>query len=344
MQFSSIELEQFSRQISLEGIGKIGQEVLFNSRVLIAGIGGLGTLSSLMLVRMGVGTLRLVDRDVVELSNLPRTPLFTSRDLDQPKAEIAAQRLSKMNPKCKIEPIVGSIMPTSVGNLLDDIDVVVDGLDSFQTRRTLSAECVKRNIPFVFAGTVGNAANLSTFLKEGPCFNCIFEGVDDAAVPTCRTIGVHPAIISIAVGVQISETIRLLVGEEPNLFEQILFINLRDLSFESINIKKRESCSICGLDQIKQQTEPILPYVSEVCGKNSYMVTPQELLHLDIAKARQKLQMNYKIRIGTQFGITFSYSPSVQISLMAGGNALIRGSKDADQALEIYLRVMKHLE
>ena len=157
--------EKYSRLAILPTIGPKGLDAIFKSRVGVLGLGGLGSWSSLMLAQMGVGFLRLVDRDVVEVSNLPRTPIYTLESVDLPKAERAAKFLKNLNPDIKIEESTTNISESSVESLVKDLDLVIDGLDNVSTRLLVNNACKKYNIPYIFAGAIGKCINVSLSRK-----------------------------------------------------------------------------------------------------------------------------------------------------------------------------------
>ncbi|MFX1252938.1 MAG: ThiF family adenylyltransferase [Promethearchaeota archaeon] len=332
---NDFELERYSRQLIL--IGKEGQERLKSSRVLIAGVGGLGCWSALLLTEMGIGTLRLVDRDVVEISNLHRQPIYTEKDLDYSKAEVAASHLSLRNTKVKFEPIAENIDEENAERLLEGVDILIDGLDSLSARFTLNRACIAKRIPYIFAGATANSSNISTFLsdRKSPCLSCLYEGVDESVIPTCETVGIHPAILPIAAGVQVSEAVRLLTQQEAQLVNKLLFINLTTLSFDTIVLNQRSDCLVCSPSRIHEVTVPRSDVI-ELCGKNSFMIRPKKLLEIDINAFNNRISSRFTIRAVSKLAITFDIREGVSISLMKRGNMLIRGPESREEALSVY--------
>ncbi|MFX0093884.1 MAG: ThiF family adenylyltransferase [Candidatus Hodarchaeota archaeon] len=334
--FNEFELERYSRQLPL--IGKEGQKRLKSSCVLIAGIGGLGCWSALLLTEMGIGTLRLVDRDVVEISNLHRQPLYTENDLDYPKAEIAANHLALRNSKVKFEPVATNIDEKSASRLLEGVDVLVDGLDSLKARSALNKACIAKGVPYIFAGATARSSNISTFLsdRESPCLSCLYEGVDESMLPTCETVGIHPAILPIAAGIQISEVVRLLTHQKLRLVNKLLFINIESLSFDTITINRRPDCSVCSNIQASNEVIPPQTHITELCGKDAFMVRPKEPIIIDLEASLRKISSRFTIKTSSKLGITFEIKEGVIVSLMRGGNALIRGIKSKKESLDVY--------
>jgi len=242
------ENERYQRQIVLKSIGKEGQELLKKSRVAIVGLGGLGSISAMYLASMGVGFIRLIDKDVVEVSNLQRQILYTVHDLASPKVEVAKSRLEAMNPYCKVEPLSVFVSPKNIKEIVEGVDLVIDGLDSFSSRFVVNKACVQKNIPYVFGGVLGTLGNTSTFIPydDSPCLECIFSKVRDEELETTETAGVHPSIIGIISCIQISEAVRIITGKKPLLKGKLLFGDLENLDFQSIEIVKNPSCPTCS--------------------------------------------------------------------------------------------------
>ena len=195
---SKEELWAYSRQIVLSEIGYEGQVKLKQGRVLIAGVGGLGTPVSLQLAAMGVGYIKIVDRDIISESDLHRQYLYDIDSIGLSKVEIAASRLSALNQRITIEPIPISIKQWNVEELVKDVDVVVDGLDSIETRYLLNRACVKHRIPYIYGGSIQSQGNVSTIVpKKTACLECFNPLLKDEDLPKCGIVGVYPPILSI---------------------------------------------------------------------------------------------------------------------------------------------------
>ncbi len=324
----------YSRHFPLKSIGKKGQSLLSKRHVLIAGIGGLGTKSADLLAGLGVGKITLVDFDIVEMSNLPRQSLYTVDDLGKAKVDVAAQRLRKRNPSIEVISVAAKLDGLNAASLLQDVDVVVDGLDRYSSRRPIHFHCMKQKIPFVFAGAVGETANLSTFIfeEEDPCMICAFGDIDDNPELTCEFQGVHPSILDITASIQVSEVVRLLTEKEPILKKKIMTIDLLDLDFEKFEIKKNPKCPVCTknveekgrigerkrheINLFGQSTAKI----TSICGRNTYIVESKLLKNLDFNHIRE----NFKVLTSSENAISFEFMRS-QISALKSGILTIRG-------------------
>ncbi|MGI0003280.1 MAG: ThiF family adenylyltransferase, partial [Nitrosopumilaceae archaeon] len=233
-ELSKKDLERYSRQVMLEEIGYEGQLKLKSAKVCVVGIGGLGNPIATRLVAMGIGKIRIVDRDVIELSNLHRQTMFDESDIGQVKVESAAKKLKKMNPDVEIEALPVSVNDYTAFDLVEGCDVVIDALDSVNARYSLNKACIAKHIPFVTGAAVGVSGQAFTILpKESACYHCLFPALDEDSMPTCSIEGVHPSILSIIGGIEVAEAVKIITGKKPNLADRILHVDLETLDFVS---------------------------------------------------------------------------------------------------------------
>lgn len=244
---TSLMYEEFySRQLVLKELGRNGQEKLAKSKVAVVGLGGLGTVSSLYLALAGVGHIRLIDQDTVELRNLHRQILYTTKDLGCSKAEISAKKLKKANPFIETEAIHEKVSSENVEKLLKGLDCVVDGLDNMQTRYLINRTCARLKIPYVFGAAIGVEGNLSVFTPpETPCLECILPNIDDSTLVKCDVRGVLGATPGIIGSMEALETIKLLTGIGTPLKGKLMICDFNDMHFTTIEIQKREKCPAC---------------------------------------------------------------------------------------------------
>jgi adenylyltransferase/sulfurtransferase len=350
LSLSKGELDRYSRQIVLRNFGVQGQLKVKSARVCIVGVGGLGSASSLQLAGIGVGYLRIIDRDVVDLTNLQRQLIYSVSSIGYPKVEAAAKKLNDLNPAVKVDPIATSIGEDNAESLLKGVDVVVDALDRFGPRFAVNKACIKLKIPYIFGGAVETYGNATTIIPgETPCLECLFHNADDSEVPTCERVGVIPPIINIIASIQVSETLRLILKEKPMLANKIIYCDLTSMSFDVFNVARREECSVCGTATISPERagtkssalEQKRGSVSELCGKESFMVTPNQEVSIKVGDAGKILAKKYKVKIVSNYGVTLNVSDKVSVSLMKGGNMLIKGVESADKAQQIYDDIMK---
>ena len=245
LELNNKELDKYSRQIMLDEIGYEGQLKLKDSKVCIVGSGGLGNPISSIIVGMGLGSLKIIDRDVIELSNLPRQTLFNEDDVNKVKVEVITERLKKLNPDCNIEALALSINENNSHELIRDCDIVIDGLDNVTARYALNKACVDYRIPFITGSAIGSRGQVFTILPNTACYSCLFPKLDNKELPTCSLTGVNPCLLSIVAGIQVSEAIKILLNKEPSLSKEILHIDLDNLEFNRTKTMKSKLCEVC---------------------------------------------------------------------------------------------------
>ncbi|MDQ1280570.1 MAG: HesA/MoeB/ThiF family protein [Thermoproteota archaeon] len=347
VELSSKELEQYSRQIVLTDIGYEGQLKLRNARVCIVGVGGLGSNIAIELAAMGVGFLRLIDRDVVEISNLHRQPIYDVDWLGYPKVEAAAARLKKLNPAVKTELLPISLNDGNVEGAIKGVDIVVDGLDRIEPRYALNRACIKLGIPYVFGAALEVFGNLTTIIPgKTPCLECFMSGLKDEELPTCGVAGVHPSIVSIISSLETSETVKIILGKDPSLAGRLLFVDLRTLSFSDLSINRIPECQVCGTGKTasrkKQATTRKL--IEDICGRHgkpAYVITPRRDLKLNMKKLYKSLDTkDYDIKIRAITGATIDVNKETTISILRSGIAVIEGTKNPEEALNLYKKII----
>ena len=342
---SAKELDRFSRQVMLEEIGYNGQLKLKNAKVCVVGTGGLGNPITSRLAAMGVGTLRIVDRDVIELSNLHRQTMFDEDDVGQVKVEVAEKKLRKLNPECKIEALAVSVNDYTALEVVEGCDVVIDALDSVNARYALNKACVKFDIPFVTGAAVGVSGQAFTVLpKKSACYFCMFPELDEETMPTCSIEGVHPSILSIVGGIEVAESVKIIIGKKPSLSERILHIDLENLDFNSTRTFRAEECPICGTGNLEVVAKEEL-ILEELCGRNrgkrTYSITPTEMFDLDVnavtAVAKQK---GFIVENQGNLGLSMRTN-ELSVSFMKKGSAVVVGPKDESDAIVLYKSLLE---
>ena len=339
-ELSSKDLERYSRQVMLEEIGYEGQLKLKNAKVCVVGVGGLGNPIVTRLVAMGVGKIRIVDRDVIELSNLHRQTLFDESDIGQVKVEAAAKKLIKMNSEVLIEALPVSVNDYTAFDVVEGCDVVIDALDSVNARYSLNKACVKKNIPFVTGAAVGVAGQVFTILpNQTACYHCVFPSLDENSMPTCSTEGVHPSILSIVGGIEVAEAIKILIGRTPTLANKLLYIDLDNLDFSSAEFKKVNECTVCGTGKGEVQPKQDL-IIEELCGRNrgkrTFSITPTKMMEIDVPKITNAAsQKGFKVQNQGELGLSIS-SNDIFVSFLKRGSAVIVGEKDESSAINLY--------
>jgi len=337
---SEKELDRYSRQIMLEEIGYQGQLKLKQAKVCVVGVGGLGNPITIRLAAMGVGKIRIVDRDVIELSNLHRQTMFNEDDVGQVKVETAAKKLRKLNSDIVIEELPVSVNDYTALDIVDGCDVVIDALDSVNARYSLNKACIEKKIPFVTGAAVGVTGQLFTILpNESACYHCLFPALDEDSMPTCSIEGVHPSILSIIGGIEVSEAVKIITGKEPSLGDKVLHVDLENLIFNFTKISRVQECSVCGSGkkQKKPKEELIL---EELCGRNmgkrTFSVTPTYPVALNVDEVTSiAKQRGFVVENLGDLGLSMRTNV-LSISIMKSGSSIIVGAKDEKETISLY--------
>lgn len=246
-----LDMDRYARQIKLSQIGIPGQETLARSRVLIAGAGGLGSLSSLYLAAAGVGHLVIADNDRVELSNLNRQLVHGEASLGTPKTASAAHALGRLNSTIQITPAQIKIEEKSIDALLEGVDLVVDGCDNYPTRQVLNRACLRHNLPWVFGGVQGFDGMISSFVPgSSPCFECIFQDpTKDSSInpgtfpPDNGILGASAGMIA---SIQAMEAIKLLLNIGTPLTNRLIKISGLTMRITTTTLAPNPDCKACS--------------------------------------------------------------------------------------------------
>ena len=341
---SEKELDRYSRQVMLEEIGYQGQLKLKQSKVCVVGVGGLGNPIVTRLATMGVGNIRIVDRDVIELSNLHRQTMFNEDDVGQVKVETAAKKLRKLNPDIVIEELPVSINDYTAIDVVDGCDVVVDALDSVDARYALNKACIEKKIPFVTGAAVGVTGQSFTILpKESACYHCLFPSLDEDSMPTCSIEGVHPSILSIVGGIEVSEAVKIITGKEPSLKNKVLHVDLENLIFNFTKVSRVEECSVCGSGKQQEKIKEEL-ILEELCGRNkgkrTFSITPTYPVELDVDTVTSTAkERGFVVENLGDLGLSMRTN-DLSISFMKRGSAVLVGAKDEDEARALYKDIL----
>lgn len=248
-----LDRERYDRQIRFSELGEPGQERLSSARAVICGCGALGSVLADTLVRAGVGFVRLVDRDRVEWSNLPRQTLYDEQDATEarPKATAAAKKLRQINSSVELEPIVTEINASNVEQLCSGVDVIVDGTDNFPTRLLMNRAALKLGIPWIFGGCVEASGQVLPILPgETPCLECLLAGYPDmAASPTTAEFGVLGPIVRVIAAIEATEAIKILTGATDAVSRRMMVVDLWENRFLTVDVsrlREKVDCPACG--------------------------------------------------------------------------------------------------
>ncbi len=336
---------RYARQIIYPAIGEAGQRALGEARVLLVGCGALGTHIADTLVRAGVGFLRLVDRDFVELHNLQRQVLFDEDDPARgvPKALAAAEKLRRINSGITVEPIVDDANAGNIAALLDGIDLIIDGTDNFETRYLLNDAAVSAGLPWVYGGVLASYGMTMTVVPgETACLRCVFrDPPPPGQAPTCDTAGVlGPAVAAVA-ALQASETLKLLLGAHDAINRDLLSLDVWRLAFDRLPVSRAADCPTCGDGERRY---PFLDFgatsrTTSLCGRNAVQIALNPPASLALADLATRLRASGSVAHNEHL-LRFrpDSPPGYELVLFPNGRAIIHGTDDAATAKSLYAR------
>lgn len=335
---------RYSRQELLGPIGPEGQARIGAARVLVAGCGGLGTVSASLLGRAGVGFLRVVDRDVVELSNLQRQALFSEADvrLVRPKAVAAAERLADVNHEVAVEPVVADITPANVRALVADVDLVVDGFDNFEGRYLLNDACVERGVPWVYGACV-EASGMAMLVVPGqtPCLRCVYpERPEPGAAPTCDAVGVLGSATHVTAALQVAMALRWLVTRQAPQPAVLVSANVWDGRFERVVLAYEpgvNSCPCCVARRF-DFLEAALPPAAALCGRNAVMLRSEGRERPDLRAVAGRLGPHGEVVHGEH--LVRLRTGELELTLFADGRIVVKGTGDVATARAAAARLL----
>jgi molybdopterin/thiamine biosynthesis adenylyltransferase len=335
--------DRYSRQTRFAPIGDEGQHRLASARVLIIGLGALGTVAADQMVRAGVGYLRLIDRDFVELSNLQRQALFDEDDLQNnlPKAVAAEAKLRRINSSVQIEARVDDVNPTNIEDFLEDIDVVLDALDNFETRFVVNDACAKHRKPWIYSAAVGSYGLVMPVIPGAtPCLRCLLGSLPAPGTsPTCETAGVVAPITHIIASMQVAEALKFLTG---NLCPDDIRLTAYDVwsyRFQRIDVGKESmlTCPVCSHRQYDYLDGNPLRTIT-LCGRNAVQLIPEVKGDLDF----QKLSKSISAFGSVQFNefLLKCLAPPYELTLFRDGRAIVKGTEEAATARSVYSKMV----
>lgn len=333
--------ERYSRQVLFAGIGREGQERLLASRVLLVGCGALGASHAEMLARAGVGTLRVVDRDFVEYTNLQRQTLFSEDDASSriPKAIAAKNRIGRINSEIDVEPVVTDVNNSNIESLIDGCDLVLDGTDNFQIRYLVNDACVKHGKPWIYGAAVSGYGTTMTILPgKTPCLRCIFEEMPDAgSSPTCDTAGVIMPIISSVSSVQVTEALKLLTGKSNSLHGSLMQIDIWESEWRKIKLAEPDpDCMACGKHEFEFLDAEAQEFAAVLCGRNAVQVAAPRPVKLDLEDLARRLASSAELK-HNEYLLRFPVD-EYEMTVFIDGRAIVKGTDDISVARSLYAK------
>lgn len=333
----SNQSERYSRQILFAPIGPEGQERICQAKVAVVGCGAIGASTCTLLARAGVGTLRIIDRDYVEASNLQRQLLFDEDDAREslPKAFAAARKIAAINSEVKVEAHVNDLTPQTI-SLLSDCDLMLDCTDNFETRYLINDFAVKNGIPWIYAAAVSSyAVTMNILPGETSCLACIFPQAPSGTFATCETAGILNSAATTVASIQTTEALKLLVGARESLRRTLLSIDLwTNQRSEVLAGQPRIGCQVCGNHIFAHLEGKTRPQIT-LCGRNSVQIHERER-PIDFVEMNSRLAPHGQVRYNDM--VLKFWREMYEMTLFRDGRAIIKGTSDPAVARSLYAR------
>jgi len=332
--------DRYSRQTRFAPLGAEGQERLGRSTAVIVGCGALGTMQATLLARAGVGTLRLVDRDYVEVSNLQRQVLFTEADAEagMPKAEAARRHLLAANSGIAIEARISDLDAANAEELLGGADAILDGTDNFETRMLINDFAVREGVPWIYGAAVsGYGIAMPVLPGDSACFRCVYPEPPVGAQPTCETAGVLGPVTSLIGSIQAMEAIKVLSGRAGSVRRKIFMADLWAGPVREISMPPRDAdCQTCGRREFVYLENKRRAPVS-LCGRNAVQIHERNR-PLDLVALAGRLAGLGTVR-ANEFALRF-HDGEHEVTVFPDGRAIIKGTTDPGVARSVYSRYL----
>jgi molybdopterin/thiamine biosynthesis adenylyltransferase len=332
--------ERYSRQILFRGIGAEGQRRLAAGRVAIVGCGATGSVLASLLARAGVGTLRIIDRDYVEASNLQRQSLFDEKDAAQslPKAIAAARKISAFNSEIVVETRVDDLVPQNINVLLEGMDVILDGTDNFETRYLVNDYAVSNATSWIYAAALSSyGVTLNVLPGKTACLACIFPDTPHGMVETCETSGILNTAVNLVASIAATEAVKLLVGgaASEKLRKTLWSFDVwKNEHAEIVAAHPRAGCRACGERDFVHLAGEGRPHIT-MCGRNSVQIH-ERARPIDFGEMQRRLEAHGTVR-HNEFVLKFWREP-YEMTLFPDGRAIIKGTTETGVARSLYAR------
>ena len=332
--------EKYSRQILFAGIGDEGQQRLLASSAVIVGCGAIGAAAAGLLVRAGVGRIRILDRDFVEPSNLQRQTLFDEDDARSalPKAVAAERKLRAINNSVSVEGMVADLNPRNAQELLTGFDLILDGTDNFETRFLINDFAVQSARPWIYAAAVASYGVTMT-VRPGltPCLACLLESSPNSPglEETCDTVGVLGPIVNLIASLEVTEALKLLAGREEALHSRLISCDVWTGHFQSVRVAQNPACRACSRRDFSYLQGQAQPHIT-LCGRDSVQIHERGRT-LDLGALQARLAPTVSDVRQNEFLLCFRVEP-YQMTVFTDGRAILKGTKDPAVARSLYAR------
>jgi molybdopterin/thiamine biosynthesis adenylyltransferase len=338
-------LERYSRQMRFAGIGLDGQRQIRAARVLLCGCGALGTVLADTLVRAGVGFLRIVDRDFVDLSNLQRQVLFDEQDVADhlPKAIVAATKLARINSQVVLEPHVADIDWRNIRDYARDVDLILDGTDNFEIRFLINDVSLETGTPWVYAGCVGcHGQTMAIFPGESACLRCVIEAPPGPGeTETCDTAGVLAPAIHMITALQATTALKILAGRRDLVAPQMTIVDVWEGTLRQMNLAKvreRSECPACVHGRRDWLHGSHVSQSTVLCGRNSVQISPAFPANLSLEDLARKLETSGSVSRNPFLVRLTLTDPPCELTIFRDGRAIIQGTDNVSAARGLYAR------
>jgi adenylyltransferase/sulfurtransferase len=335
--------ERYSRQIRFSPIGVEGQSRISASRIALIGAGALGSVSAELLARAGAGYIRIIDRDFVEASNLQRQSLYDEQDvrLNLPKAEAAAAKLRRINSGIQIDAIVDDVNPSNVEDYIQDVDLVLDALDNFETRFVLNDACARHTRTWIYAAAVGSYGLVMPIMPgKSPCLRCMLGSLPaPGSSPTCDTAGVIGPITHIIASIQVAEALKMICGTVSSEGFCLLTYDVWTHAFKRVGLgtEGMASCPVCAEKRFDYLNGTPLRTVT-LCGRNAVQLIPAVKTDLNFAEISKTIPAAGDVQFN-EFLLKCS-SPPYEVTVFRDGRAIVRGTEEASLARSVYSKLI----
>jgi adenylyltransferase/sulfurtransferase len=341
----SSDLERYSKQVLFAEIGEAGQRRLMQSRAVLCGCGALGSAIAETLVRAGIGFLRIVDRDFVELSNLQRQVLFDEQDVAErlPKAIAATEKLRRINSGVQLEPVVADVDHTNVSQLVEGADLILDGSDNFELRFLINDVSLETSIPWIYAGVIGSHGQVMPILPgKSACLRCLIEELPDpGTMETCDTAGVIGPAVQVVASLEAVAALKILSGHANQVSHTLTYVDVWEGTFRRLNVadlRDRADCPACKRGERAWLTGERGSRTSVLCGRNAVQVSPPQPGRLEFEEMAAKLKEVGEVRFNPYLLRFSPHHTEYELTVFRDGRAIIKGTEDLGVARTVYSR------
>lgn len=338
---NAVRKSRYFKQILLPEIGEAGQQRLSNSSVLIVGCGALGTVIANSLVRAGVSHVRIIDRDFIELDNLPRQILFDEEDIRKglPKAVAAADKLRLINSDITIEPVVADLTAENIDRILTGVDLVIDGTDNFETRFLINDASIKYSVPWIYGGVVSTYGMSYTIIPgETPCFQCFINEIPKPGTsPTCDTVGVLGTAVTIVASIEVTEALKILTGKKEALHRKLMYVDVWKGVWNYFKITKgKERCPVCDENKFVYLEKGQGSRVTSLCGQNAVQISSPIHAVSSFEELARRLALTGEVRYN-EYMLKFNVD-SYEFTIFTDGRTIIKGTTDTSGARTLFAK------